>query len=295
MLGFSSKSIEASIFGYLIIHPKWYHCSVIAFYLPGEYPIYVFSLLIGLGATIGLGWVSWHAADGKALWTFDLGVSSLVGSLTGGRLAYIVAHWTYFFAHPWEIPQVQLGGLAWPGVFVGWFLGVLLVCFLMKEPPWKSLEALLPLAAALMVSAWLGCWIDGYAYGFETDRWWGLPARDQWGVISYRIPVQLLGALWAILLIWFLETGRKWEKYFMRLNRAGLKVTIVYLGLSLGMLGLSFLREDPGLEWRGLRLESWAAMVLIAISLSVCIFILVFPQGTGHGEPQRERRRLEAA
>ena len=247
-----------------------------------------------MATTVGLGWVSWRVSDNKTLQTFDLGIGALAGSLAGGRLVYVVAHWGYFSAHIWEIPQLQLGGFAWPGAFAGWALGAILACSLMREPTGKSLEVLMPLAAVLMVSAWMGCWVDGCAYGFVTDHWWALPARDEWGIVSRRVPVQVLGALWTILLFWLFEVGKYWKKSSAWLAHLGSRVALTSLGLSLGMLGLSFLRGDPAPVWRELRLESWAAMVIIAVSLLLVIAYRLFPLRNGHDEPRRERRRLEA-
>jgi prolipoprotein diacylglyceryltransferase len=132
-----------------------------------------------------------------------------------------------------------------------------------KRPFAILAEALLPLAATVSLGAWLGCWQAGCAYGPPVDAWWGLPARDELGVISPRWPVQLAGAALTLILLALLE--------WLRLRAAapgaaagsaaaGRTAALGLLGGSLLMLAVSFVRADPAPAWQGLRLDSWAAL-----------------------------------
>ena len=113
----------------------------------------------------------------------------------------------------------------------------------------------------MAITAWLACWIEGSAYGEPSTAWWALPAPDEWGALAPRQPVQLMGALLVLGLYWLLEQLRH------RLPFPGLAASILGLGLSAELFGLSFLRADPIPVWLGLRLEAWGAVGMAAIMI----------------------------
>lgn len=235
--------------------------NVIAFYLPGGVPVYTSSLFLGMGATLGLLWVGWQSQDKAALQAVNSGLMALLGSLLLGRAAFIAAHWTYYQSNLEEIPKIYLGGLAWPGALAGGVLAVVIYAALIRQPVGRLLDALVPLAGMLALSAWLACWLDGCFYGQVQDTWWALPARNEWGVVARRLPVQLLGALFSLGTIWLVERLQK------RLPVPGMAMLLFLAALSLQLLALSFLRAEPLPAWLGLRLDSWAALGLAGISL----------------------------
>jgi phosphatidylglycerol:prolipoprotein diacylglycerol transferase len=240
---------------------------VIAFYFPGGIPVYAFSIFLGLGALSGLGWVALHASEKNALRQVNAGLWVLFAGLLGGRAAYVAVHWPYFQAHLGESLQVHLGGLSWPGALAGGLIALALYAALTATPLGNLVDALLPLVSSLSVSVWLGCWLDGCAYGGPAGAWWAVPARDEWGQLALRWPVQLLGALLSLGLFWLLDWKR--DKF----SRPGLAGSLGLFGLSLLLFVFSFLRADPTLYWRGLRLDAWAALAFIAIT---ALALLVF-------------------
>jgi prolipoprotein diacylglyceryltransferase len=155
-----------------------------------------------------------------------------------------------------------LGGLA----------ALVLYSRLARLPLGDLADALLPMLIPLLVGAWLGCWLDGCAYGPLTSTWWSIPARDEWGVVEYRLPVQLLGALLSVGCFWLLE-------HFTKNSRPGWYASLGFLGLSLILFGLSFLRADPALAWRGLRLEAWAGLVFASLALIALAKVYIDNQG----------------
>lgn len=237
-------------------------------------PVYLFSIVLGLGAALGLLWAGWQSQEKHALQTVNAGLFALLGSLLGGRVAYIAAHWSYFQNHRGEMAQIYLGGIAWPGALAGGVLAVVIYSTIVHQPSGQLLDALLPLLGLVAISAWLGCWLDGCAYGQVSQAWWALPARNEWGVMARRVPVQLLGAL-LILAILGLADRIRW-----RLLIPGQLALLVLSGLTAILFWLSFLRADSAPSWKVMHLESWAALAL-AIS-----FLLAFIAVT-----LRERQR----
>jgi len=233
---------------------------VAAFYLPGGVPVYGYSILLGLGTGIGLAWVVLSSPRKEAHNRLTAGLWVLFGGLLGARTVFVVLNWPYFQAHPGESALFFLGGLAWPGALAGGLLALGIYAWINHQPVRSLADALLPLAAGLAVSAWLGCWLEGCAYGPATNAWWGLPGKDEWGAAAQRIPTQLLGALLTLLVIGLLDWGQK------RFDRSGLAAALALMGLSLELFGLSFLRADPAPLWNGVRLDAWAALVFAGIA-----------------------------
>lgn len=227
----------------------------------------VFSVLIGLGTLLGLGWVAWQAPEKQVFRHLDAGLWVLVGSLLGSRAAYVFYNWSYYRAHPLDIPQVWLGGFSGPGALAGALLALLVLALFTRQPLAILADAVLPLALTLTLTGWLACWQAGSAYGAETTSWWGMPARDEWGHMASRFPVQLTGALLTAGIIALLDGVRRW------LTTPGATASLGLLGLSLESLGLSFLRADPPLVWHGMRLEAWTALGFTGVSI---IALLVF-------------------
>jgi len=227
-----------------------------------------FSILLGLGALAGLLLAGWRAPKKEASRYLDASLGILLGALLGSRAVTVAVNYSYYQAHPGEIVQVWLGGLSGIGALAGGLLAIAILAFGGKFPAGKLGDALLPLAGTLTVTAWLGCWVDRCGYGMPTGAWWALPARDEWGVLATRVPVQLMGATLTLLLIWVLD---RMSKHF---PVSGLNAAVGLLGLSAEIFALSFLRADPAPIWYGLRLEAWGAIGLMILSaLSVVVLL----------------------
>lgn len=244
----------------------------IVFYLPGNLPVYAFPLILAVGGTLGLAWVACQAPLKEARWRVDAGLWAMFGGLLGGRAAFVGISWTYFQDHPWESLEIYRGGLSWPGALLGGLLTLALAARFLHIPLGKLADAMLPLLASLTVSVWLGCWLDGCAYGPPANTTWGIPSMDEWGVLTPRWPTQLIGALLALCLFWLLDRSRAWPITPKWVKRPGNAAGLGVLGLSLEMLALSFLRADPAPGWNHMRLDAWAALglaILSALTLTV--------------------------
>lgn len=235
-----------------------------------------FSILVGLGATIGLAWVAWRTQRIERMpqrqidYRINAGLLALLGALLGGRAAYVWVNWGYFRAHLIEAPQVWLGGLSWPGALLVAMLVVIGYAAAAQLSLGALADALLPLALTVTVSAWMGCLSVGCAYGAPAPdgAWWGVPVQDEWGVVAPRVPIQLMGAMLSLVSFGAIEWLRP------RLPYVGQASGLALLAFSAQMAGISLLRADPAPLWRGQRLESWAAIFYLVLSLLICLAAL---------------------
>lgn len=228
-----------------------------------------FSLLIGIGVAVGLIWVAYRSPEKQALRNVDAGIAALGGALIGGRAVHVMVNWGYFQEHLAEIPEVWNGGTSGLGALAGSIFTIVLLSIFINRSIGELGDALLPLAATLISATWMGCWLDGCAYGATVDVWWGIQSRDEWGMLLPRVPVQLVGAVLTIGLFWALE------QITDRLPMAGQAAGLALLGLSLELFGLSFLRVDPIPYWRGMRLDAWGALTLIGLACLYLIYTLL--------------------
>jgi len=257
---------------------------VIAFSLPGNIPVYTSSLLIALGVSLGLWWISQQKTYRLANAQVSAGLWFLAGALAGARAVHVIVDWGYFQDHLLEIFQFQLGGLSWPGAIIGAVLGLLLYLRLMNKPFGQISDAMVPLMGLLAISVWLGCWFDGCAYGSMTSAWWGIPSRDEWGLSHPRVPLQLLGATLTIAVFWVLD------RFAHRLKlKPGTLFGLTSLGLCLLLLIASLLRADPAPEWKGLRLETYAGFLLTGLALATVAGINFRIIGSWFTQPTRQK------
>jgi phosphatidylglycerol:prolipoprotein diacylglycerol transferase len=250
----------------------------IAFYLPGGVPIYAFSLILALGATLGLVWVAWRAPAKQVLLYLDAGLLALLGGLLGGRAAFVATNWVYYQSHLLEILAVHRGGYSWVGALAGGLLALALVAVIKHISLGLLADSMLPLMATLTVAGWLGCWLGGCAYGPRTDGWWGFPVSNEWGRTASRWPTQLLGALLTLVLFWLLDWSRAWLAARDKSPRSGTFVLLGVLLLSLEMFALSYLRVDYTYMWNGFRLEAWAALGFATLAALALVVSLIMPR-----------------
>lgn len=229
----------------------------------------LFSVLLGAGSLAGLLLAGWRAPQKEAIRYIDAAVLALLIALLASRAVYVAADWGYYSAHPLEIVQVWQGGLSGPGALAGGVLAVIILALGFKFPAGLLADTLFPLVGSLTLASWLGCWLGTCAYGLPSTAWFAVPARDEWGVLASRVPVQVMGAALTLLITWLMDWSSR------RLRVAGLSASMGLLGIAGVIFSLSYLRADPVPIWHGLRLEAWGALGLMVISGCVVVVLLV--------------------
>jgi len=226
--------------------------------------------MIAIGSAVGLYWISADSPQKNLQENFAAGIWALIGAAIIGRAIYISLHWGYLQTHLIEIPQIWLGGISAYGAITGGILTTGLAAVITKTGFGKLADALIPLMTAIVISAWLGCWINGCMYGPQMQTWWGIPARDEWGEFSHRWPLQLMGALLTLLIDRgiYHARGRGW------LPAPGLAAAFQLGCIALTLVWAASFRVDPVPQWRNFGLDTWAALGLLSLSIISAILFL---------------------
>jgi len=231
-----------------------------------------FAVAIMLGSLAGLVWLG--QADGwgaqprssrnrlASVERIDGGLISLGGGLIGARAGFVLTHWLYYGSHPWESLWFWQGGLSWMGGAIGAAAGLSLYAAARRRPFWILADSLALPVALFSISAWIGCLLDGCAYGRRASFGLLTPTSpDLWGNLAQRWPTQTIGALLGIAVFALLLV------YDRRKPRPGAKACLAMILLSGGGLGLEFLRADPAPVLAGLRLEALGAGAFMAVGI----------------------------
>jgi prolipoprotein diacylglyceryltransferase len=229
----------------------------IAFTLPGNIPIFTFSLLLGAGASLGLSRLLMFDETGKLL---PAGFIVLFSALVGAKLGYAsVQPGTDLF-------QIPISGLSWAGALAGTAVGTIIAALVFHQNIRTLSDQIITLVAALAIASWLGCWIDGCAYGPPASAWYSVPAQDEWGNLTERFPVQVVGALLTISTLIIVD-----------IFRSRIRIPGTSAGLWLTLSGAQFvwlhgLRIDPAPIWQGLRPDVWASWAVLVFGVLYLAF-----------------------
>src|SRR3990170_5471197 len=133
------------------------------------------------------------------------------------------------------------------GGAIGATAGLALYAAACRRPFWALADSLALPVALFSTSAWIGCLLDGCAYGRRASFGLFTPTSpDLLGSLAQRWPTQPIGALLGIAVLALLLV------YDRRKPRPGAKACLAVTLLSGGSLALEFLRADPAPVLAGL-------------------------------------------
>jgi phosphatidylglycerol:prolipoprotein diacylglycerol transferase len=194
---------------------------------------------------------------------------ALIGGLIVARLVFVGLHQPYYEKNPLEIIALWQGGLSATGGVIGAILGVIAFTRRDRRYLWTILDDLAIPAMILSLSAWIGSWLDGVAYGKQVPlNWIWLMNSDPFKSQIARWPTQMVGLL--LSLITFLILYRVSPRL-----PVGVMGTLAFTGITLTMVVVGFFRADPSMLIIGQRLDVLgpAALVIIGLGLtSYCWF-----------------------
>lgn len=231
----------------------------------------IYSLLLGIGASLGLLQIVQRAPEKQALRWLAAGFGLLAAGLVGARAGYVALNPAYYQSHPETAWQLTQGGLSWPGALLGGLAAFFLAVLLLRAPLGLAADIFAPAFVYVAITAWLGASFTGIAYGSEISSlsMWAIPSNLPDGVLVYRWPLQLTAAATLFYIIWRHERkSEKWKANGARACASGLLLS--------GHTALfSHWRADGGLVYSGVRVDLAAAALLAGLCLLGLLVLLV--------------------
>jgi phosphatidylglycerol:prolipoprotein diacylglycerol transferase len=195
------------------------------------------------------------------------GVVMLAAGLLMARLTFIILHSSYYFARPLEILFLWQGGLSGIGGFAGALVGLGIYARVTGESLTAHADALAIPGAIIASSCWLGCWIEGCAYGIPlVSQFPLLTGFDMLDSEILRWPTQAFGAIFSLLSVGALITLKD------RLPQ-GILGMVSFTSIALGVFVASFFRSDPSLLIAGFRLDTLAALGLALLGIGGILIV----------------------
>jgi phosphatidylglycerol---prolipoprotein diacylglyceryl transferase len=187
----------------------------------------------------------------------DVCLATLLVGLLVARVEHVIVHWSYFSEHTDEILRFTSGGLNWHGAVIGGLGGAWLISKWRGIPLAALLDSFALTLPFIAFGAWRGCEAVACAYGREVQTLASYPdfvvweGADIYGLIYPRFHTQYLGqilALSLLLIILFL----RWRQLLI-----GYHFALTLALLSIGMLGIGFLRGDAVPTLAEIRLDAF--------------------------------------
>jgi phosphatidylglycerol---prolipoprotein diacylglyceryl transferase len=111
----------------------------------------------------------------------------LVLAIAGGRLLFVLTHWSEYAADPLAILRLWEGGLILYGGYIAAITGGILFVRRLGIPVWRVGDAAAPSMALGVAIGRIGCFMNGCCYGLPTTLPWGVHFPPETAA-SYTFP-----------------------------------------------------------------------------------------------------------
>ena len=202
----------------------------------------------------------------------NLNVILILCVIIGGRLGYVVFYnFSYYLAHPLEIPATWSGGMSFHGACIALFVGGWIFCRKNNLNLWKAADiyaATFPIGIGL---GRIGNFINGELFGRTTELPWGM-VFPMGGNVP-RHPSQLyeafLEGLLLFVILWSMKS-KPWQKSAMWPHGSIFALFLICYGVF--RIVVEYFREpDPQL---GYIFSSFTMGQLLSLVMAVCGLLL---------------------
>jgi phosphatidylglycerol:prolipoprotein diacylglycerol transferase len=258
----------------------------------GKLNIPTYTVLLDLGLILGL--VLTYFEGKRALQrgeiALDLGLWAVIGGILGGRIGYVLAHWSAFSEDWTGALRIWEGGLSFHGAFLGGLAVMAIFALLQRkaEQPvsfWQLGDVVTPGLALGITFGWAACLMGGCSYGIVGEGLGYAILPDLYGVEASRFATQAVGLGFSLVLFlgfWLLR--RRWPF-------AGASFLMYLLLYFAGQFLLEFTRGDEAIYLGPWRLAQWLDLVL-ALAAAAGLLVLWW-QDRNRVEGQEEILEIE--
>jgi len=233
----------------------------------GWFEVHSYGLMVALGFLAGIAVTLYYAGkEGIAPQdVLDLAILTIISSIVGARLFYVLGQFDYYRSNPLEILMVQNGGLVFLG---GLLLTLVTVAYYARRkrlPLLKLCDAIAPGAALGYAIGRIGCFLNGCCFG--------LPAKLPWAVVFPKSslagaycpdlplhPTQLYSSLAMLLACLALVWVYRKKAFDGQMLFLGLIFYSVYRFL------VEFFRYSP-IHWLSLTPSQWIVIPLLIFAV----------------------------
>jgi phosphatidylglycerol:prolipoprotein diacylglycerol transferase len=195
---------------------------------------------------------------------YNLAFYSLLATLVGARLAFVIGNWSAYQDAPLSALSPTTTAFAWPeGVVVG---GTVAVIYWLRYrlPVGLTLDAIAPGLALAMAIERLGAFLGGVNFGEPTGLAWGV---FMWGEVRHPAQIYEMLALLVILAILLWQGERR---SFGKLRTVPFDgyIFVLFVALYAGSrLLLEAFRADAALISGGLRAAQVIALGVLLVAV----------------------------
>lgn len=256
--------------------------------IPSDFALY--SVMMLLAGIVGLSATCLYARGQKmnVLHVLDAALLCVLVGGIGGRVYQVWTNWHFYSENKDLILELSHGGFGMRGALVFGFVALFLFAFITKNSFWKFADASVIGLSLAQSIGWYGAALTHAHYGIALDpsagsgqvppptgmfaplaqivRTFGynfvqdLP--DAYNLIAFRIPVQMIAAIFFFALFLFLILRAR-EHY------DGSRFTFYVFAASFANFVFGFWRGDETLMWNGLRLDQWLDLFFVIIGIAL--------------------------
>lgn len=149
----------------------------------GPLTIRGYGVMLALSFLVGI-YLALHRSQAKGLnqnHMVNLCLITIISSIIGARIMYVIPHWDEFSGHPLDAISpfqssgaIGLLGLTMYGGFIGAIASSLIYLRWNKLPIWKACDAFAPSIALGIGFTRVGCFLNGCCFGLPTESGIGM-------------------------------------------------------------------------------------------------------------------------
>jgi len=169
----------------------------------GNFQAHSYGLMLALAFLVGI-LIAVKEAKKRKIDAFEiylLGLISIVSSIIGARLLYILVNLSYYSSNPLNIFAVQDGGLVFYGGFIFAIIACIIYIQLRKQKILFFFDLVSPSIIFGLAITRIGCFLNWCCYGIQSNLPWAIKVGDD--VARHPTQIYSMVADFAIFLFLF--------------------------------------------------------------------------------------------